>query len=264
MSDAFEPHLQELVADLDRLGHLLDLFGNLREFGSAPPPSGDHAEPFIPAALEIREKIRQRAVDFPILSGTLVLYLAGRFEHFVRMLFEALCDSYAAKCDKFDQLPEKMRKSLIASTAQVVGNPSRYDYDDVKVQAIIGNLADNMKAENGIGAINSSCLSITEQNMHPGMLKDLYSRIGVTNIWGEISKQVRMKMYFELDKDSDVERAAKTTLENLMTLRNNIAHPSSSPTFPGPTVVSDYVAFLRVLSHVLTEITQFQSTIFKA
>ncbi|HEU4454037.1 MAG TPA: HEPN domain-containing protein [Longimicrobium sp.] len=264
MSDSFEPHIREFVADLDRLSHLLSFFGELREFGARDPQAAqeDEAE-FTRVALEMRDKIRSLATDFPILSGTLLLYLAGRFEHFVRMLFETLCDSYAAKCDRFEQLPEKMRKSLVSYSAEVIANPNRYQYDEVAIQVVIKTLADNMAAEGGLGAINSRCLSITEQNMHPGMLKELYNRIGISNIWSEISKQARMKMYFELDKDADVERAARSTLENLMNLRNQIAHPSSSPSFPGPEVVEEYVRFIRVLSEVLIEISRLQSAVFK-
>ena len=41
-----------------------------------------------------------------------------------------------------------------------------------------------------------------------------------------------MKLFFELDRDTDVEKSAKSMVENLMAARNQIAHPKAIPTFP--------------------------------
>jgi hypothetical protein len=186
------------------------------------------------------------------------------FEHFVRVLFEATCDAYAAKCSKFQQLPERMRASLVAQTADVLARPAKYGFDEVRVQAIVHNLSANMKADGQIGAVNSDCLSITDQNMQPGVLTDLYKRIGITTLWQDLSKQARMKMHFELEKDAEVERSAKAALENLMSERNSIAHPTNSPSFPDVSGVKNHIAFLRVLAEVLTEVSRMQLVIFKA
>src|ERR1035437_3501062 len=39
--------------------------------------------------------------EMPILNGVLLLYLAGRFENFVREIFEDLADTLATECKEF-------------------------------------------------------------------------------------------------------------------------------------------------------------------
>ena len=219
MPDTLAQPLSEFLDDLARIEKLLRLIEQLREFGSRNITDQQSEDELIQASISLRASVRSQSAEFPILSGTLLLFVAGRFEHFVRISFEALCDAYAAKCSRFEQLPEKMRASLVTLTAEVLGKPSKFGFDEVRVQVIIHNLSANLKAEQGIGDINSACLSITEQNMQPGMLSELYKRIGITSLWVEISKQARMKMHFELDKDQEVERSARASLENLKCLR---------------------------------------------
>jgi hypothetical protein len=98
--------------------------------------------------------------------------------------------------------------------------------------------------------------------MHPGMLAELYKRAGINSLWVEISKQARMKIYFGAEKEADVERAAKAELENLISQRNKVAHPSSSPEFPDIEQVTKYVGYLRELSFVLTEVCRVSVAVF--
>jgi hypothetical protein len=147
-----------------------------------------------------------------------------------------------------------MRKELISQTAEVIANPSRYGYDEIQVQMFIQNLANNMQATSGIGQINSACLSITNQNMRPQILADLYKRIGINSFWGEIGKQSGLKVFFENSNDNKVESATKAMLEEIMNIRNQIAHPSSIPTFPDAEQIKKYIGFLVLLSTVITDI----------
>jgi hypothetical protein len=263
MPDALQQPLGDFIQDLDRLDRLLSTIGELRRFGSTVVPEVQPPDEFNKAAIALRGSVRSQGSEFPILAGTLLLYVAGRFEHFVRTSFEALCDSFAAKCEKFEHLPPHMRTNLVRQTAEVLAKPAKYGFDDVEVQTVICNLATNMSAETGLGPVNADCLSITEQNMNPVVLADLYKRIGIASLWVEFSKQAKLKLHFETDKDGEVERGAKAALENLMTERNSIAHPTSNPLFPDEEKVKGHISFLRVLAEVLTEISRVQMTAFK-
>lgn len=263
MPDPLAPPLEEFQNDLGRIEKLLALIDEFRAFGSVTVDATEYADAFTTSALTLRTSVRAQGNEFPILSGTLLLFVAGRFEHFVRMAFEALCEAFAAKCNKFEQLPEKMRSSLVQWSAEVLSKPSKYGFDEIRTQAVVHNLSGNLNGVSGVGAINANCLSITEQNMHPGVLSELYKRIGIQSLWPELSKQARLKMYFELERDADVERSAKAALENLMTERNAVAHPNSSPTFPDVERVRQHVAYLRVLAEVLTEVCRVQLVVFR-
>jgi hypothetical protein len=263
MTDVLDTPLQEFHQDLEQLEALVRLIEVLRGFGASNPPDVNGDGDFGDSARSLRISTRNQSADFPILAGTLMLYLAGRFEHFVRTTFEVTCDAYAAKCQRFSDLPEKMRHNLVSFTAMVLEAPTKFGFDESHAHIFVLNLARNLEAATGLGEINSACLSITTQNMTPGILMDLFKKIGIQSLWLEISKQAQMKIFFELDRDQDVEREAKALLENLMTTRNMIAHPSGSPEFPDTNKVSTYIKFLKVLSTVLAEICRVHLATFK-
>jgi hypothetical protein len=263
MPDLLDPPLSDLRADLQRLRGLLNLVQAVREFGATDPPTTNGDGEFGQASRGLRDQIRGLSSELPMFSGTLLLYLAGRFEHFVRMSFQSICDGFGAKCTTFDQLPDRMKASLRLHSAEVVMNPSRFGFDEVEAMAFVVNLAGNYTAVDGLGTINSGCLSVTQNNMTPGTLSELYGRVGLKSTWPEMGKQAALKVFFECTSDSDAEKAGRAELEELMAARNQIAHPSGSPSFPDPTKVLRYVEFVEVLSGVLTEVSRVHLIAFK-
>lgn len=256
------PALENFVNDLNRIERLIKLTETLKEFGDVSPP--EHAEgDFIVAASALREDVRRSSSLFPVLSGTLLLYIAGRFENFVRNTFETLCDIYASKCQKLDELPLKMQNELINYTAMVMANPKKFGFDSIEVNSFIQNASNNISAMDGLGDINSACLSITETNMNSDMVNRLFSRIGLTTIWTEIGKQASMKAYFETSADSDVVTKAKRMLDDIMSIRNKIAHPSGEPEFPDATAVLKNIAFLKLIATECINYCIVQSAVFK-
>jgi hypothetical protein len=148
MPDAFDPPLDEFSADLARLQQLCQLLQSLRDFGGLADPEQSTDE-FAEAATRLRLIVREQRTDFPLLTGALLLYLAGRFEYFVRACFEALAGALADKCQRFAALPEAMQSQLLRMTGEALRNPIRYGFDDIEVRGFISNLAENLAAETG-------------------------------------------------------------------------------------------------------------------
>lgn len=263
MPDVLDSPLSELRSDLDRLRQLLALTKGLRTFAANDPPATNGDGEFGDASRSIRTGIRAASADLPVVSGTLLLYLAGRFEHFVRLSFQSLSEAMASKCQRFDDLPEKMRVNLRTLTAEVNLNPRKFGFEELEALGFLSALAANLTATAGIGSINSSCLSITQNNMVPGILADVYGRIGLAKIWSELGKQAALKTHFATATDADAEKEAKARLEDLMTIRNQIAHPNGSPSFPDPDQVDAFVVFISILASVLTDVSRVHLTAFK-
>jgi hypothetical protein len=100
--------------------------------------------------------------------------------------------------------------------------------------------------------------------MNAEMLAELYRRVGINALWEEIGKQSKIKIHFETRKDMDAAVSAKSVLNEIMNTRNQLAHPSATPTFPDPDKVRRYTEFLSVLSEVLTEVCRVHLAVFKA
>lgn len=140
-------------------------------------------------------------------------------------------------------------------TAIVMQSPRKYQHGDGAVASFTKNLAANLSAEATIDNINYQCLSITETNMKPDTLTDLYDRIGAKEIWKKLGQQASIQAYFMTQDPTNAESLAKQKLTALMDDRNSIAHPSTSIVWPDTEVVRKYIAFLDVLAAALSSVS---------
>jgi hypothetical protein len=246
--DAFHDAQQQFEADLDRLNHLLSVISLLRDFGGSEAPQAitDRTVAWHEAT-SLLNGARERRTDMPILSGSLLLYLCGRFEYFFKTQVELTAEAIAENCAAFNQLPRKLQESLIKLTAKAAQNSNKYGYDAIQVRGFINILSENFLADAGLNQINSNCIALTESNMRPSLIQDLLTRVNVKKFWSELGKQHRMKQCLETREDNATAEAAKSLLNEIMDERNAVAHPTASTVFPDVSKVLRYVQFLRVV-----------------
>ena len=261
MASRLEGTLSDFEGDLDRIDHLLDLVKSLRKFGAIKATDHDQNE-FADAAIQLQENLREQRTDFPVLSGALLAYLTGRFEHFARSCVGAVADDIAEQCSCFDDLPSGLQKSLIENSGEVIRNPQRYGYDTVSIRGIATNLANSLQAQSGFSSINSECISLTEQNLRSKMLADLFNRVEIKDLWREIGKQTDIKLHFELESETDATRKTKLMLDKIMDERNTIAHPTGTMNLPGPDQVLSTSSFFRILAQVIVKICMLKIVAF--
>ena len=98
--------LQQFHDDLDRATDLLDLVRHFRAFaGSAVPTDVSGGSSPWPEAVDLAGIAPSVRTDLPIMSGSILLYLCGRFENFVRDVVMAMGDEYAASATEYEDLP---------------------------------------------------------------------------------------------------------------------------------------------------------------
>src|SRR5215470_5474366 len=125
------PVLQDFCLDLDRLRRTISLFNALTAFRACPLDANKINEETLKDVTAHLHKATQAVhAEMPILNGVLLLYLAGRFENFVRELFEDLSDNIAGQCGQFAHLPRQMQENLTKFTAEVIANPRKYGHGD--------------------------------------------------------------------------------------------------------------------------------------
>ena len=257
MAADLSPVLNDFHTDLDRAEHLLALIDAFRDFGGATPPTelteGVVAWPEAIALADIAPRVR---TDLPILSGSILLYVCGRFEYFARQVVVGLADAMAAGATAYNALPDRVRKELRSRTLDIAQNPVRFGYSESEAEALIVALAGNLTSPHAASevVITSNVLTVTETNMNPGTLADLLKRVEVTDLWREIGKQAQLKAHLSRSGDRECQTEATTRLENIMKLRNDVAHPTGSNSFPSPESVREAVGFLQVLSRVIVDV----------
>lgn len=246
--------LPEFQQDIGRIDALLDTIKALKEFaGYSSFSEKTIDDDFVKNAENLHGYAAKNHAYIVFLSGTLVLFLAGRFEAFVRNSFEELCINVSSEATYFHDLPKEMCENLITFTAEVASSPRKYGHGEQGVKAFIKTLAENLTDGNKLSNINHSCLSITNENMRPQILADLFKRIGVKNIWDTIGEQAKLKVFFEAHDSKESRSKAEKYLNEFMETRNKIAHPSASFNWPEIDKVKNYVEFLKILSTVLID-----------
>lgn len=191
-------------------------------------------------------------VPLKILPGIILPYLGGRFENFVRNIFEEICSVIATNVKTYNELPKPMKKNLIDYTAEVIANPRKYGHGDKGVEAFIKILNENINNNNAT-LINTSCLSITYENMKPDTLKSLFERIGMKDIWVVISEQSHLKLLLRESDSGKTKSLSEKHLKEFMDKRNMIAHPSSGITWPSTEEIAFYVKYFECLGKSLVD-----------
>lgn len=250
-----DPIAKDFENDLDRIVSQLDFIEVLHQFSSSVQDDGvDNPSAFLVNAIDVHNKAKSIRGNLPLVSGTLILYTCGRFETMTRTLFEDLCQRLVARAGTFARLPKKMRDNLPIYTAKVISEPRKYGHAENGVRAFVANLAANLAVDATVERVNHECLSVTEANMRADVLSDLFGRVGVGSIWTQISEQAALKSHFRNSDSGQVEKKVKLQLNELMDLRNKIAHPSGEFEWPSIDALRNHVQLLRLLSRAMAEL----------
>ena len=245
----------EFKNDLEHLRKLLVLTDNVKLFTSHSfvPDSSIAHDNFTVKGLEIQGLGRDANIGLTFVPGTLILYLAGRFEYFVRSIFEDLAAGIADRCVKFENLPKDFKENLFLFTADVMKNPRKFGHAENGRNSFINALSDNIKGLD-IASVNIKCISITTENMRPTILSELFARIGAKEVWTKIGQHPKTQIFFQTGDPNNATNESKKKLEQFMDLRNTIAHPSVSFSWPDMATINSHIDFIESLSLALDEI----------
>jgi len=147
-------------------------------------------------------------------------------------------------------------------TAEVIAHPKKYGQEEIEIRALVKNLLINLSDDSKLEGINSECLSLTYENMRADTLDDLFKRIGAKGVWDILGQQARIMALFETRDGVQARKDARNLLNTFMDIRNNIAHPSPSVTFPDSVQVTKYIEFFDILGSAISDVTKvFESSL---
>ncbi|WP_242396673.1 HEPN domain-containing protein [Clostridium butyricum] len=241
--------LNEFISDLKSINQLIDLIEILKASNSIKVDDDIDATKY-KSIIELHKKSTECTIPLTILPGTLFLYLGGRFEYFVKNIFEETCSLIANLATCYSDLPREMKKNLIDYTAEVVANPRKYGHADKGIASFIKNLSKNINNDD-ITNINASCLSITYENMRADTLNSLFERIGLKNVLQTISEQTDLKLCLRITNNDEVNKFVRKYLNEFMDIRNMIAHPSKGITWPDSEKIRFYLTFFENIAKAL-------------
>lgn len=244
-------------ADVGRAEHLLSLIKNFKDFGASTPPGTPAvaADPW-PTATALYEASKLRRTDLPLLSGSLQLYLAGRFEYCIRQVVEVVADEISNRATKYTDLPEPIRSELKNRTIEIIQNPRRHGYDEGQADALLSALVESKATTSPPVVISSSVLSLTDSNMRDRVLSDILKRVGMQDFWSNVGKQAAVKLALDQTTDGETTKEAQARLNAIMDERNQVAHPTASTIFPDPDQVLRSALFLKTLASTTVDLAK--------
>ncbi|MGW5376430.1 HEPN domain-containing protein [Nocardia sp. NPDC003999] len=251
------PILSDFDQDLDRTEHLLQLVGAFRDFAASRVPDEVSDRRVVWAEAQSLSALSPKVrTDLPIISGSLLLYICGRFENFVRELVVAIADDLSSKASVYGDLPEKLRAQMFDQALSVASSPRRYGFSRSDGEQIVIQLAGNLTHQSGSIEIRSDLLAITESNMNSRTLADVFKRVDLEDIWRELGKQAPLKSHLGVGDDSQCRSTATSRLDGIMKDRNGLAHPTAGTIFPATDKVKEDCSYFRVLGKVLVDVLQ--------
>lgn len=252
---------QDFCKDIEHLRAVLNLADSLKSFSAQnnEPKIEMPDNKFLELAETVHSKAREANFGMVFIPGTIVLYLGGRFEYYIKTLFEELSMTIAIKCKKFEYLPKEYKENLISFTSDVIKSPAKYNHGENGVNTFITNLSNNV---NGIEItdVNTKCLSITSENMRPPILNDLFNRIGAKDIWVKLGHQAKLQAFFETADASKAQKDATKFLNDFMDIRNKVAHPSGSFQWPDTKTVMKHIDYFEVLGKQICDLASVYET----
>ena len=255
---ALDEVLDEFHSDLERAEHLLGLIKDFRAFAAADPPDEITSGAVSwPEAVELRATAASLRTDLPVLSGSLLLYICGRFEFFIREVVTSIADELTSQVATFTDLPTKVQDELRARTLDVAQSPGKYGYSKGAADQLLLDLAKILVVPTTpMAGLSSRVLSITESNMHSRAVVEIFKRVNISDLWNELGKQAPLKVLFSEGAERQCTVAVTSLLDLIMQERNGVAHPTASTTFPDPDQVLEAVEFFRVLSRVMVDVVK--------
>jgi len=250
--------LSEYEKDVERLLRLIELLEKFREFGGSQVPKNLICEwPEAQALFEHTAKVR---TDLPLVAASLLLYSVGRFEYYIKTLVEDVAQFYSSNTITFSSLSESLRNSIHKNVLEVTGSPSKYGYDIDSATSLLVRYAKVVSGDLSPDNAPTEVISITQNNLRPDLLADLLRRISIVDFWQEAAKQTQLKVLFAVSDDRACKETSKRKLDEIMELRNQIAHPSSTTTIPDLLQVKNSVEFLRILGRIVFDLVEVQIT----
>ena len=221
----------------------LDLRDSLVAFGQEP------ANSLSPSAAPLHKSILQLGLAGmqPSLDGSILL-VAAAFEHFVSDVMIAYAADLPRIVPVYDDLPKAVRSANEQLTGAAL-NVNRSRFSKYELRRFVGNLRDCQS-----GAIpyvlNGEAIAFNSRNLKSGTLKDLISRLGVSDIWSAAAKTQSLLGWSGSGSSDVAQSQAINQLNELIESRNQIAHRVGVATL-GPEVVRSYMTFEEALARSL-------------
>ena len=240
--------LRKFLNRVDSIEGIIDLLDDLVHFGSQIPVSS------VPTVEDLRQRVRQTGQSGmqPILDGS-VLILTAAFQQFVTDVMVEYADELPTIIPTYEYLPDAVRSFNESQTGVALRRDGVFSdrFADFELRQFVTNLK-NCQDGNTPYLLNGEAIALNSHNIRSNILKDLFVRLGIPDIWAAIDSHQMLNIWTHLNTHGAVMSRAKNDLNEINDIRNRIAHTAGSQTI-GSGALRSYIVFQRALAEDLVE-----------
>jgi len=177
------------------------------------------------------------------------LYVCAEFEWAVRELIEDFGNSVALKVKRFSDLPERLQKRNVTSSAIILGDFDADRFPALTQFDVISKLhtcLDPSTPDHGY-EICEEALSYSRRNFRWKVIKEVFGDLGVANMMATMSADGKVQKALGVSSAGTVESMLPRELDQIIDTRNRIIHRSGVFTSPTSADVRRIIKTLRAI-----------------
>ena len=193
-------------------------------------------------------------IEIPVLRSMLLFRLCAEFEQVILSLTKEFAIAWCDGLEQGSKVPSNLQKALEGKLKKVMASPSRYGFSYEKVSEYLSSQIE-ISSRKGLPSdeqrakayIVFDLLVVTDSNLRFDILNQCLKPF--CKEWADrVVQQNSVKEFFGETEDQLCRELLKKQLNNLMDVRNFLAHPiSTNGAFPDGDKIRESVEFLAVL-----------------
>lgn len=197
--------------------------------------------------------LRLKTVDKSALLKGLLIQAVAIYEDFIREMVSCIVSKLTSNATKYDDLSLKIKNGFITSTGRVLAfygsgtvNGVKYDFNN-----LTDSLVSCLSSREGY-YIDPRVFTILLGNCTSSRLTSLLNLLGVSDdIFEDIKSDNGLMKVFNETRKSQVVELSKNKLDDLINVRNDIAHGDLTRSISGDEL-EDAISFLKALIRALS------------
>jgi RiboL-PSP-HEPN len=244
--------IDDFRADVRTLLLGIDALDKMDRFASQVHDGAHVGNDYLNSANDLHVFVRTNISSLLMWPPSIILYICGRFEYYVRSAVESTADEMMTIATNYSDLPLEMRNTYFKMAMDVISNPKKFGKPASTVISLLKSVSDNLNLDTP--SIESFCLSTTVTNMRPDVINELFKRLGYQEFWTTVGASTHgNERYMTIDSKIVIEEA-KAELNSIMEIRNTIAHPASSTSYPDVTAAKKAIEYFLMLSTITEDV----------
>lgn len=200
----------------------------------------------------VQDLLSKRKSNPETLYRGVFIQLGSAFELFVRQCIEGAVERHSKNTQIFDELPKKIADSNFFYTGLALSKIN---------EGVSGRKIDFFEIAKRVGTcypgnkdfrLNTYAFTLFVGNCTSSNIDHLFDRVGITNIWDKIAKDLELRRHFKSKGTRETAKLTRDKLNEYIRVRNGLVHRGEYFKTITQNEVREYTDFFLVFPKALS------------